>query len=147
MPMSEPSIPRKIAFNLYPADEAGDKLAADLLDETRLKERGRAMRAFLLTGAALAAVDRRLPFLIAELASDTITLQEIQRIIQSVIPDAFGPDDATVRAVLARLGGAHLDLTASAPAAVAPAVPERSEEEIAREATRANSNRMFGDDD
>lgn len=146
MPMSEPSIPRKIAFNLYPADEAGDKLAADLLDETRLKERGRAMRAFMLTGAALAAVDRRLPFLIAELATDSITLQDIQRIIQSVIPDAFGPDDAMLRAVLARLSAPD------APAIPAPAtepvpVQERSEEEIAREATRANSNKMFSDDD
>lgn len=141
--MSDKSVPRKIAFNLYPTEELGDKLAADLLDETRLKERGRAMRAFLLTGAALAAIDRRLPFLIAELATENITLQDIQHIISSVIPDAFIPDDAMLRTLLARLGtsAAALDTPGESP------VQKMSEEKKAAEATRANSSMLFRDEE
>lgn len=135
--MSDKSSPRKIAFNLYPDEQEGDKLASALLDETRVKERGRAMRAFLLTGAALAAVDRRLPNLIAELASEHITLQDIQRIISSVIPDAFAPDDTMMRAVLARLGQPE-----------APALQEQTRTQPAAEDknvtdTRNNSSNLF----
>lgn len=135
--MSDKSSPRKIAFNLYPDEQEGDKLASALLDETRVKERGRAMRAFLLTGAALAAVDRRLPNLIAELASEHITLQDIQRIISSVIPDAFAPDDTMMRAVLARLGQPE-----------APALQEQARTQPAAEDknvtdTRNNSSNLF----
>jgi len=135
--MSDKSSPRKIAFNLYPDEQEGDKLASALLDETRVKERGRAMRAFLLTGAALAAVDRRLPNLIAELASEHITLQDIQRIISSVIPDAFAPDDTMMRAVLARLGQPE-----------APALQEQTRTQPLAEDknvtdTRNNSSNLF----
>jgi ATP/maltotriose-dependent transcriptional regulator MalT len=140
--MSDSSTPRKIAFNLYPSEETGDKLAAALLDETRLKERGRAMRAFLLTGAALAVVDRRLPFLIAELATENITLQDIQRIISSVIPDAFAPDEALIRGVMARLGA----LESEVPATTAQA-QDLSAEEKAAQTTRENSNKLFNDDE
>lgn len=135
--MSDKSSPRKIAFNLYPDEQEGDKLASALLDETRVKERGRAMRAFLLTGAALAAVDRRLPNLIAELASEHITMQDIQRIISSVIPDAFAPDDTMMRAVLARLGQPE-----------APALQEQTRTQPLAEDknvtdTRNNSSNLF----
>lgn len=135
--MSDKSSPRKIAFNLYPDEQEGDKLASALLDETRVKERGRAMRAFLLTGAALAAVDRRLPNLIAELASEHITLQDIQRIISSVIPDAFAPDDTMMRAVLARLSQPE-----------APSLQEETRTQPAEEDknvtdTRNNSSNLF----
>lgn len=140
--MSDKSTPRKIAFNLYPDEQAGDKLAVDMLDETRLKERGRAMRAFLLTGAALAAVDRRLPNLIAELATEHVTLQDIQRIISSVIPDAFTPDDAMLRALLTKLSPADGNAAAGAPTEN-PAPPENKNVTD----TRLNSSRMFPDDD
>lgn len=138
--MSDKSSPRKIAFNLYPDEQEGDKLASDLLDETRLKERGRAMRAFLLTGAALAAVDRRLPNLIAELATENITLQDIQRIISSVIPEAFTPDDAMMRAVLSRLGQTTPAAGQDEPRAVAAPEDKNLED------TRQNSAKLFPDD-
>lgn len=139
--MTDKSSPRKIAFNLYPDEQAGDKLAVDLLDETRLKERGRAMRAFLLTGAALASIDRRLPNLIAELATENVTLQDIQRIISSVIPDAFTSDDAVLRALLTRLGPAAS--TGDSAQAEKP-VPQENKN-VAD--TRANSSKMFPDDE
>lgn len=144
--MSDSATPRKIAFNLYPAEETGDKLAAALLDETRLKERGRAMRAFLLTGAALAVIDRRLPFLIAELATENITLQDIQRIISSVIPDAFTPDEALIRGVMARLGALENEISVT-PEQERPQVKELTAEEKAAQATRENSNKLFNDDE
>ena len=134
---------RKIAFNLYPTEEIGDKLASDLLDETRLKERGRTMRAFLLTGAALAAIDRRIPNLIAELATKDITIRDIQRIISSVIPDAFSPDDAMVETILNRLGQS---VTAEQRKGF-KSEPTKSEEDINVIKTRSNSNSMFPDDD
>lgn len=138
--MTDKPTVRKIAFNLYPDDQSGDKLAVDLLDEMRLKERGRAMRAFMLTGAALAAVDRRLPNLIAELATENITLQDIQRIISSVIPDAFAPDDAVLRALLSRLGQADVSTSGNPqPEAPAPAEGKNVTD------TRANSSKMFPD--
>ncbi|MDU6433569.1 MAG: plasmid partitioning/stability family protein [Pantoea sp.] len=139
--MTDKSSPRKIAFNLYPDEQAGDRLAVDLLDETRLKERGRAMRAFLLTGAALASIDRRLPNLIAELATENVTLQDIQRIISSVIPDAFTPDDSVIRALLTRLGPA-----AGATDSAQAEKPVHQEDKNVAD-TRANSSRMFPDDE
>ncbi|WON75560.1 plasmid partitioning/stability family protein [Serratia sp. UGAL515B_01] len=141
--MSEPSTPRKIAFNLYPGEEAGDKLAADLLDETRLKERGRAMRAFLLTGAALANIDRRLPFLIAELATENITLRDIQRLIGSVIPDAFALDDALIRALMSKSGVLEEKVLAQGSSST----QEPSAEERAALTTRENSKKLFSDED
>jgi len=137
--MSDESKPRKIAFNLYPEEQAGDKLASDLLDNIRLKERGRAMRAFLLTGAAMAAIDPRLPNLISELATGDVTLQDIQRIISSVIPEAFAPDDAMVRAVLVRLNHQRGEDDTSPPKTPEPA--DKSFQE-----TRNNALKMFPDD-
>lgn len=140
--MSDETKPRKIAFNLYPEEHAGDRLASDLLDNIRLKERGRAMRAFLLTGAALAAIDPRLPNLIAELANEDVTLKDIQRIISSVIPDAFAPYDAMVRALLSRLMAPGVE--GETPPVKAPdATPENKD----LVETRNNALKMFQSDD
>lgn len=139
--MTDKSSPRKIAFNLYPDEQAGDRLAVDLLDETRLKERGRAMRAFMLTGAALAAIDRRLPNLIAELANENVKMRDIQRVISSVIPDAFTPDDAVLQAILTRLGPATIT---ESSVQTEKLVPQEDKSVID---TRANSARMFPDDE
>lgn len=131
--MSDETKPRKIAFNLYPEEQAGDRLASELLDNIRLKERGRAMRAFLLTGAAMATIDSRLPYLIAELATKDVTFQDIQYVISSVIPNAFSPDIEMIQSVMASLN--------TSP----PKVPEPAQK--AEEETRNNAQRMFLDDD
>ncbi|MDU3077235.1 MAG: recombinase, partial [Mixta calida] len=89
----------------------------------------------------LAAIDRRLPNLIAELATENVTLQDIQRIISSVIPDAFTPDDSVIRALLTRLGPA-----ASATDSAQAEKPVHQEDKNVAD-TRANSSRMFPDDE
>ncbi|MGC6746906.1 plasmid partitioning/stability family protein [Escherichia coli] len=48
----------------------GDKIADELIANEKLKERGRFMRAMLVTGAAFAAIDKRLPLLISELLTE-----------------------------------------------------------------------------
>ena len=126
---------RKIAFNLYPLEEPGDKLASALLDETRLKERGRTMRAYLVAGAALAAVDRRLPNIIAELAEENITWKDLSRIISSVIPDSFSADQAIVQAKLSRLNSQNME---------EPIRQISESDHLTR--TRLNSAAMFPDD-
>lgn len=129
---------RKIAFNLYPADEAGDKLACSMIDEARLKERGRTMRALLLTGAAFAAIDRRIPNLIAELATESITLRDIQRIISSVVPEAFTPDDTLIQEVINRLEKNSTESSGS--------IEQKKQEETQLDKTRKNGSTMFPDD-
>ncbi|MFP1455924.1 plasmid partitioning/stability family protein [Escherichia coli] len=56
------------------------------LQNEKLKERGRFMRAMLVTGAAFAAIDKRLPLLISELLTENTTLDDINKVISSVIP-------------------------------------------------------------
>lgn len=43
----------------------------------------------LVTGAAFAAIDKRLPLLISELLTENTTLDDINKVISSVIPGAF----------------------------------------------------------
>ncbi|MFP1527045.1 plasmid partitioning/stability family protein [Escherichia coli] len=40
-------------------ERTGDKIADELIANEKLKERGRFMRAMLVTGAAFAAIDKR----------------------------------------------------------------------------------------
>lgn len=80
---------RKVAFNLYPGDNPGDRITAALIDNTRLKERGAAMRDLLLTGAALSMIDERLPRLIASVLDDEMGLDRVTKLISSIVPDAF----------------------------------------------------------
>ncbi len=47
------------------------------------------MRAMLVTGAAFAAIDKRLPLLISELLTENTTLDDINKVISSVIPVLF----------------------------------------------------------
>ncbi len=47
------------------------------------------MRAMLVTGAAFAAIDKRLPLLISELLTENTTLDDINKVISSVIPVCF----------------------------------------------------------
>ncbi|ETC07990.1 plasmid partitioning/stability family protein, partial [Salmonella enterica] len=55
----------------------------------KLKERGRFMRAMLVTGARLQTIDNVLPLLISELLTENTTLDDINKVISSVIPGAF----------------------------------------------------------
>ena len=57
---------RKCSFYIYPERNAADRVADRFLEKLPQKERGRAMRAMMLCGAALMKQDERLPFLIAE---------------------------------------------------------------------------------
>jgi hypothetical protein len=57
---------RKCSFYIYPERNAADRVADSFLEKLPQKERGRAMRAMMLCGAALMKQDERLPFLISE---------------------------------------------------------------------------------
>lgn len=63
-------------------------------------ERGRFMRAMLVTGAAFAAIDKRLPLLISELLTENTTLDDINKVISSVIPDARHRPSASAQRIL-----------------------------------------------
>lgn len=77
---------RKCLFYIYPERNAADRVADGCLEKLPQKERGRAMRAMMLCGAALMKQDERLPFLIAEFLTDSTSMQDIQRIISSTLP-------------------------------------------------------------
>lgn len=141
--MSDKTLPRKCTFNLFPAHGAGDKVACDLIDEVPLKERGRIMRAMLLTGAALMLQDKRLPDMIAAFLTENTTFVDIQRLIGSVLPE-FQLDPDTVRSLLA-----HLNASGQAGASgvsVAPEVSAITQEGEAAAQTRANSSKLFGEE-
>ena len=76
---------RKCSFYIYPERNAADRVADRFLEKLPQKERGRAMRAMMLCGAALMKQDERLPFLIAEFLTDSTSMQDIQRIISSTL--------------------------------------------------------------
>ena len=59
--MSDENKSRRCSFELFPDERTGDKIADELIANEKLKERGRFMRAMLVTGAAFAAIDKRLP--------------------------------------------------------------------------------------
>ncbi len=87
--MSDENKSRRCSFELFPDERTGDKIADELIANEKLKERGRFMRAMLVTGAAFAAIDKRLPLLISELLTENTTLDDINKVISSVIPGAF----------------------------------------------------------
>lgn len=135
---------------LYPDEKAGDRVALEFINEGMLKERGRIMRAMLLTGAALMQVNNKLPFMIAELFDENTTFTDIQRVISSAIPDAYALDDAMMRDVIARLNlvpaatpgeAGSVSVAEVTPAAGEPTLKERNEAE-----SRRNADDMFGDD-
>lgn len=135
--MSDSKSLRKVAFNLHPNDEPGDHVVAKLLDETRLKERGRTMRAFLVAGAALAVIDRRLPVLIAELTTENISLKDIKSIIQSVVPNAFESHEDKLDKLLNRLDENMISKSDVFQASVKP--------KNSVDKTRENSKKLFND--
>lgn len=79
---------RKCTFYIYPDRNAADRVTDGLLDKLPQKERGRAMRAMMLCGAALMKQDERLPFLIAEFMTEDTSMDDIQRIINSTLPQS-----------------------------------------------------------
>ncbi len=87
--MSDENKSRRCSFELFPDERTGDKIADELIANEKLKERGRFMRAMLVTGAAFAAIDKRLPLLISELLTENTTLDDINKVISSVIPGCF----------------------------------------------------------
>lgn len=76
---------RKISFYLKPAQIPADKVASDIFDTLPRKERGKAMRAALLTGMALMKQEQRIPFLIAEFLDENTTINDIKKLIKSVL--------------------------------------------------------------
>ncbi|EGT8145561.1 recombinase, partial [Salmonella enterica] len=82
--MSDENKSRRCSFELFPDERTGDKIADELIANEKLKERGRFMRAMLVTGAAFAAIDKRLPLLISELLTENTTLDDINKVISSV---------------------------------------------------------------
>lgn len=130
---------------LYPDEKAGDRVALGFINEGMLKERGRIMRAMLLTGAAMMHANKKLPFMIAELFDENTSFTDIQRVIRSAIPEAFATDDAMIRDVLSRLNSAPI--VPPGDGASAPAASEPTQENSNAAEARRNASNMFGDDD
>lgn len=131
---------------LYPEEKAGDRIALDFINEGMLKERGRIMRAMLLTGAAMMQANKKLPFMIAELFDENTTFTDIQRVIRSAIPEASAVDDDVLRDVLSRLGAMPAATHEDKGSASVPASEPTQEERNTAEARR-NAKNLFGDDD
>ena len=98
------------------------------------------MRAMLVTGAAIAAIDKRLPFLISELLTENTTLDDINKVISSVIPGAFSVEKKLLE-LLEKQSGLHTSVDCSTPL---------TEQSLSRndgeDQTRRNAENMFGDD-
>ncbi len=123
---------RKCSFYIYPERNAADRVADGFLEKLPQKERGRAMRAMMLCGAALMKQDERLPFLIAEFLTESTSMQDIQRIISSTLPQQdTGEMARLVEAFLQATGGGSNTASAaggpapenSAPPATRPGAP------------------------
>ncbi|EDT6879185.1 plasmid stability family protein [Salmonella enterica subsp. enterica] len=136
---------RKCSFYIYPERNAADRVADGFLEKLPQKERGRAMRAMMLCGAALMKQDERLPFLIAEFLTESTSMQDIQRIISSTLPQQDTGDMARlVEAFLQTVspaGGATPDNSSAEKT-----VPQAAEDKNL-EVTRKNVQQMFPDDD
>lgn len=130
---------------LYPEEKAGDKIALDFIHEGMLKERGRIMRAMLLTGAAMMQANKKLPFMIAELFDENTTITDIQRVIRSAIPDASAVDDDILRNVLSRLSTIPDAIPEDKGSASVPESEPTQKERNAAEA-RHNAGKLFKDD-
>ena len=134
---------RKCSFYIYPDRNAADRVADGFLEKLPQKERGRAMRAMMLCGAALMKQDERLPFLIAEFLTESTSMKDIQRIISSTLPQQDMNDmTRLLEAFLQASGGGNN--TVGNP--VAPPEPGTHEDKNLEE-TRKNVQQMFPDDD
>ena len=126
--MSDENKSRRCSFELFPDERTGDKIADELIANEKLKERGRFMRAMLVTGAAFAAIDKRLP------------LDDINKVISSVIPGAFSVEKKLLE-LLEKQSGLHTSVDCSTPL---------TEQSLSRndgeDQTRRNAENMFGDD-
>ena len=144
---------RKCSFYIYPERNAADRVADGFLEKLPQKERGRAMRAMMLCGAALMKQDERLPFLIAEFLTETTSMQDIQRIISNTLPQQqdTGEMMRLVEAFLQATGGASntVPQTGGSRPENSPAVPPEPEEPEDKnlKETRMNSQNLFPDDD
>ncbi|MFB8746660.1 plasmid partitioning/stability family protein (plasmid) [Citrobacter cronae] len=137
---------RKCSFYIYPERNAADRVADGFLEKLPQKERGRAMRAMMLCGAALMKQDERLPFLIAEFLTESTSMKDIQRIISSTLPQQDMNDmERLFEAFLQASGGGNNTVTlGNSP--VAPPEPGTQEDKNLEE-TRKNVQQMFPDDD
>lgn len=138
--MSDENKSRRCSFELFPDERTGDKIADELIANEKLNERGRFMRAMLVTGAAFAAIDKRLPLLISELLTENTTLDDINKVISSVIPGAFSVEKKLLE-LLEKQSGLHTSVDCSTPL---------TEQSLSRndgeDQTRRNAENMFGDD-
>ncbi|WP_224157195.1 plasmid partitioning/stability family protein [Escherichia coli] len=91
-------------------------------------------------GAAFAAIDKRLPLLISELLTENTTLDDINKVISSVIPGAFSVEKKLLE-LLEKQSGLHTSVDCSTPL---------TEQSLSRndgeDQTRRNAENMFGDD-
>ncbi|MCP9269179.1 plasmid partitioning/stability family protein [Xenorhabdus sp. XENO-1] len=146
---------RKCSFYINPEYNVGDRVANALLDKMPVKERGRTMRAMMLAGAALMLQEQRLPFMIAEFLDEHTTLADIHRIISNILPVTTNEFDTnTLINVLSQLTGRTLALSptsAYVPTDDKGADTQPKEETVQTDQneaeTRANSAKMFSDDD
>lgn len=141
---------KKIQFNLYPDEYEGDRVTLDAISDIRQKERGRAYRAFLLAGATLYKLDRRLPYLLAELLNDDTSLRDVQSVMSSVLPGSFNHDLSGLNELLSNLGAVKAGEPAAKPEGESAEIPQKddtlSEKNDHMEETRQNAMKMFGDD-
>jgi len=79
---------RKIQFYLHPETNQADHCVDKVLDNTPQGDRGRLMRAALLSGFALHKIDPRIPFLLSELLTEKTTFSETLQVIKAVLPAA-----------------------------------------------------------
>ena len=143
---------RKCSFYIYPERNAADRVADGFLEKLPQKERGRAMRAMMLCGAALMKQDERLPFLIAEFLTENTSMQDIQRIISSTLPQQDTGEMARLFEAFLQAtgGGSHLlppagGATPENSSAVPPEPAEPEDKNLVE--TRKNIQHLFPDDD
>lgn len=137
---------RKCSFYIYPERNAADRVADGFLEKLPQKERGRAMRAMMLCGAALMKQDERLPFLIAEFLTESTSMKDIQRIISSTLPQQDMNDMARLLEAFLQASGGGNNTVALDNSPVAPPEPGTQEDKNLEE-TRKNVQQMFPDDD
>jgi len=133
---------KKIQFNLYPDENIGDEEAIEAIQTIRQKERGRAYRAFLLSGVALFKLDKRLPYLLAELLTPEVTLEEVKSIFNSVLPGALIEPNDKLDEIIALLKSNGIDSQGLGHKKNSEATPEKVEL-TPEDETLANSKGMF----
>jgi hypothetical protein len=109
------------------------------------------MRAMMLCGAALMKQDERLPFLIAEFLTESTSMQDIQRIISSTLPQQDTGEMARLLRRFCRppaVAVIYYRRQAAQRRKTAPPCPEPAEPEDKNlEETRKNIQHLFPDDD